>query len=113
MRVGAASVVSIALVGAAQLQIEGGAASILLGDTAITSTCLSQSTARVAYLTPTALTTQDVGGNVNAGWYIVSAGKFGLSVLRYWLELFEIYGPTGVWGQVNPHRILQLKYILI
>lgn len=56
---------------------------------------------------------QDVGGNVNAGWYIVSAGKFGLSVLRYWLELFEIYGPTGVWGQVNPHRILQLKYILI
>ena len=42
---------------------------------------------------------QDSGGNVNAGWYLISAKAFGMHFLRYVLELFEIYGPTGVWGQ--------------
>ena len=42
---------------------------------------------------------QDSGNNVNAGWYIIGGGTFGSHFLKYVLELFEVYGPCGMWGQ--------------
>jgi hypothetical protein len=36
---------------------------------------------------------------VNAGWYIIGGGTFGTHFLKYLLELFDIYGPCGMWGQ--------------
>ena len=41
----------------------------------------------------------DAGNNVNAGLYIIAVGYFGSYFLKYILELFEIYGATGAWGQ--------------
>eukprot|EP00614_Pseudopedinella_elastica_P022941 CAMPEP_0172617682 /NCGR_PEP_ID=MMETSP1068-20121228/71151_1 /TAXON_ID=35684 /ORGANISM="Pseudopedinella elastica, Strain CCMP716" /LENGTH=511 /DNA_ID=CAMNT_0013423503 /DNA_START=181 /DNA_END=1717 /DNA_ORIENTATION=- len=41
----------------------------------------------------------DSGNNVNAGWYIFGGGTFGIHMLKYLLELFEIYAPCKPWGQ--------------
>jgi len=42
---------------------------------------------------------QDSGNTVNAGWYIISSGTFGSHLLKYILELLEVYGPCEMWGQ--------------
>lgn len=44
---------------------------------------------------------QTSGNNINAGWYIISGGSFGAHFMKFILEVFEVYGPCKMWGQVS------------
>lgn len=44
---------------------------------------------------------QTSGNNVNAGWYIITGSNFGAHFMKFILEIFEVYGPCRMWGQVS------------